>query len=251
MSMNAARSDFPRIRPIGLDGLLVSFADRLSEPANRAALAFRAAIEADAPPGVTETSTSLASTYVRFDPLRLTHGELQERLEAHLASQDWYSVPLPHGRRRFTLPTCFDPSRAPQIEEAAALAGVTPEAAIADFCSTTVRVLTIGFAPGQPYLGELPETWDLPRQTGLTPRVPVGALTVAIRQFVLFSVSAPTGWRHIGQTAFRAFRKESEIPCPLRPGDELRFSSVTPEDLAQIEGHDLSGDGGATIEALP
>ena len=79
----------------------------------------------------------------------------------------------------------------------------------------------------------------------------MGALTIAIRQFVLFSVSAPTGWRHIGQTAFRAFRQESDIPCPLRPGDELRFSSVTPDDLAHIEKHDASGDGGATIEALP
>ena len=117
--------------------------------------------------------------------------------------------------------------------------------------SARVRVLTIGFAPGQPYLGELSEPWDLPRQTGLTPRVPVGALTIAIRQFVLFSVSAPTGWRHIGQTAFRAFRRDSDVPCPLRPGDELQFSPISPEDLAHIEKHDVSDDGGATIEALP
>ena len=39
-------SDWPRIAPAGVDGMVVSFAPRLSEPANRAALALRAAIEA-------------------------------------------------------------------------------------------------------------------------------------------------------------------------------------------------------------
>ena len=38
-------TDWPKIRTVGLSGILVSFADKLSEPANRAALAFRAAID--------------------------------------------------------------------------------------------------------------------------------------------------------------------------------------------------------------
>ena len=33
---------WPCIRTVGVDGMLVSFGDALSEPANRAALAFRA-----------------------------------------------------------------------------------------------------------------------------------------------------------------------------------------------------------------
>lgn len=251
MSDTSAASPFPRIRPIGLDGLLVSFSDRLSEPANRAALAFRSSLESDAPDGVEETSTSLASTYVRFDPLSLPHATMIAALKARLEDKDWYDAELPHGRRRFILPTCFHPSRAPQIGEAAAKAGLSTDAAIADLTATTVRVLTLGFAPGQPYLGELSQAWDLPRQTDLTPQVPVGALALAIRQFVLFSVSAPTGWRHVGQTAFRAFRPESVDPFPLRPGDELQFRSVPPEELDKICDKDTAGDGGARIELLP
>ena len=38
--------EFPRIRTVGLSGLLISFGGAMSEPANRAALAFRAAVEA-------------------------------------------------------------------------------------------------------------------------------------------------------------------------------------------------------------
>ena len=43
--MHAPSPEFPRIAPVGLTGLIVQFADHLSEPANRAAIAFRAALE--------------------------------------------------------------------------------------------------------------------------------------------------------------------------------------------------------------
>ena len=52
---------YPKLRDIGLTGMLVSFAATLSEPANRAALAFRRAVEELAIDGVEETATSLAS----------------------------------------------------------------------------------------------------------------------------------------------------------------------------------------------
>ena len=72
--MTAVQDGFPAIRTLGLTGLLVSFADRLSEPANRAALAFRAAVEAAGIPGVEETSTSLASVIGFLELLRITQG---------------------------------------------------------------------------------------------------------------------------------------------------------------------------------
>ncbi|MGB3409383.1 MAG: carboxyltransferase domain-containing protein, partial [Jannaschia sp.] len=56
---------FPRIEPLGADGLLVRFADRLDDAANRACVAFRAALEEESLPGVTETASSLGSVLVR------------------------------------------------------------------------------------------------------------------------------------------------------------------------------------------
>ncbi len=106
---------------------------------------------------------------------------------------------------------------------------------------------TIGFAPGQPYLGELPQAWDIPRQTDLTPRVPEGAVTVAIRQIVLFAVSSPTGWWHLGQTTLQLFRPEAEMPFLLRPGDEVQFDSVDAERFARL-GDDPQG--GAVSEVI-
>ena len=238
-------TDFPRIAPIGLDGVIVQFGPALSEVANRAALAFCAAVERDPPEGVEEVSTSLVSTYLRFDPLFLSLEALRADLDARLTHEDWYAAPLPEGRRLLRIPTVYGGDFGPQLGEAAEAAGLSAEAAQRELSQAQVRVNAIGFAPGQPYLGTLPEAWDIPRQAGLTPKVPEGALVAAIRQFVLFSVSAPTGWRQVGRTAAPLFRPESETPFLLRPGDEVIFDSVPAEAWDR-----LSDDpkGGVTVE---
>ncbi|MEM1429863.1 MAG: carboxyltransferase domain-containing protein [Pseudomonadota bacterium] len=247
--LSSAQPSWPAIRTVGVDGLLVSFGDRLSEPANRAALAFRAALERDGPPEIEETSTSLVSAYLRFDAVACDHGAVERAVAALLATRDWYAAPLPQGRRRWRIPTVFGTDLAPQLDEAAAAAGMSAGDAIHSISETRVRVQTIGFAPGQPYLGELDPAWDIPRQTELTERVPIGALTVAIRQLVLFSVSTPTGWRHVGQTAFQLFRPDSADPFVLRPGDEVHFDPVSREVYERVQAE--GPDGGATMERLP
>ena len=171
----------PLIRTVGLSGILVTFADAMNEPANRAALAFRAAVEAAAWPEVRETSTSLVSTFLDVDLAATPIEAITERIKALLSSQDWPKAPLPAGRPLWPLPTVKGTALAPQLEEAAQVAGVDPDAAIKELSTSRVRVLTIGFAPGQPYLGELSETWNIPRQEGLTKSVPPGALVIAIR----------------------------------------------------------------------
>lgn len=241
-------SEFPRLSLLGTDGLLVSFADRLSENANRAALAFRAAAEGAGIAGLEETSSTLASAYLRFDPDRVDASEIRSAVKALLAERNWNDAPLPENRKLWRIPTVYGGELAPQLEEAAEAAGLSPEAAVRSISETRVRVQTIGFAPGQPYLGELAPEWDIPRQSQLTERVPIGALTVAIRQLVLFSVSAPTGWRHIGQTAFKPFSRDRDEPFALSPGDEVIFQPVGAGEYEALR--DSGPDGGATWEAL-
>jgi len=245
-----APTDFPAIRTAGLSGMLVSFADALSEPANRAALAFRAALEGAAWDGVAETSTSLASTFLRFDPVALPHDELRARLQALLDSRNWYDAAMPSGRRLWRVPCVYGTDLAPQLAEAAAAAGLSESDAIDRISTTRVRVLTIGFAPGQPYLGPLGPEWNLPRQKDLTPMVPTGALVLAISQLVLFTAPAPTGWRHVGQTAFRCFQANRAAPFALTPGDEMLFDPASAQDLIRINEQDPHGLGGASFERI-
>lgn len=245
---NSAPPAFPRLKPMGLNGLLIQFADQLSEAANRATLAFHAAVEREGWDGVEESSTALCSVFLRFDPQHLALETLQDQARRLIAAQDWFAASLPEGRRLWRIPTVFD---GPQLAEAATLAKVSPTQAVTDIAARPLRVLTLGFAPGQPYLGTLPAHWNLPRQSDLTPVVPVGALVVAVRQCVLFATEAPTGWRHIGNTAFRAFQPDATQPFLLRPGDECLFDPVSREVMETARTSDPMGLGGARAEPLP
>lgn len=242
-------SDFPRIRPVGLSGVAISFDGALSDRANCAAIAFRAAVDAEGWEDVTETASTLVSTYLAVDLAQTPYEEMEARLTGLLATADWMAAALPPGRKLWTLPMCFGTDRAPQLEEAAKAAGLTPEDAAESLSNARTRIMTIGFAPGQPYMGLLPDAWNIPRQSGLTPKVPAGALVVAIRQFVLFAAPNATGWRHVGQTAFRPFDLARDTPILLSPGDEVRFARISQQELEKLE---AAGDsrGGAEWEAL-
>lgn len=240
----------PTIRSVGLNGLLVSFGDTATEAANRAAIAFRSAVDDQGWPEISESSSTLVSAFFRVDLSEHRFDDLKARLGDVLDGTDWGAVPFPAGRKLWTIPAVFGGARAPQLAEAAEAAGLSVAQAEADLTGTRLRVLTLGFAPGQPYLGTLGAAWNIPRQVGLSPNIPAGALVAAVRQICLFTKDTPTGWRHVGQSAFACFRPQSDIPFPLSPGDEVQFTSVTAQELARIEAHNTDGSGEAKCEFL-
>ena len=120
-------TDWPRIRSVGLSGLLVTFAEKMSEPANRAALAFRAAVEEQDWPEVSETSTSLVSTFVQFEVSQEAIAKMTDRLRGLLETRDWFAEALPAGRSLWHVPTVYGTDLAPQLEEAAEAAGLDPD----------------------------------------------------------------------------------------------------------------------------
>lgn len=243
-------SSFPRLATVGLSGVLVTFADRMDNAANRAALAFRAAVAAQDWPEVKETTMSLVSVYLLVDLVTADVDVITDKIRDLLGAEDWYAAPLPKGRTLWHVPTVYGTDLAPQLEEAAGVAGLDTDEAIRQLSTSRVRVLTIGFAPGQPYLGELDPVWNIPRQQALTKSVPSGALVLAIRQLVVFTSATPTGWRHVGQTAFQTFRQDATQPFSLTPGDELIFPAISKAEFEKIKAEDTTGFGGADREAI-
>ncbi|KIC49564.1 carboxyltransferase domain-containing protein [Tateyamaria sp. ANG-S1] len=248
--MTADTTYTPRIRSVGLDGVLVTFGDTATDTANRAAIAFRDAVDAWNWDMVAESSSTLVSAFFRIDLAEHRFADISDRLRDVLATQDWSAAALPAGRTLWTIPATFGGDRAPQLAEAAEAAGLSEADALRDLTSTRLRVLTLGFAPGQPYLGTLGKAWNIPRQKELTPNVPTGALVAAVRQICLFAKDTPTGWRHVGQSAFKCFRPHGDTPFPLAPGDEVQFTDISARELAQIEAKVSDGSGGAVREVL-
>lgn len=236
----------PEICPLGIDGVLVRFARILSEEANTRAIGFAAQVKAAGLHGVQEVASSLTSVRVAFNPTLTNRADITAQL-AEILTQPAHATATP--RRAWRIPVAFGPEHAPQLAEAAALAGVTQDQAVKQITSQTLRVIALGFAPGQPYLGMLPPHWDIARQSELTPKMPNGALVAAVRQLIIFAADAPTGWRHIGQTAFRVYQPDAPEPFAFQPGDSVQFCAVGDSELDALRNR---GDtnGGAQMSVV-
>ena len=242
---------FPAIKSVGINGMLVQFSDKLDEASNRAALSFCDTIRRQNWSFVEEISATLVSTFLRFDIKKVSHEEFTEALCSIISKKDWFEAPLPKGRRHLEIPCVFGGAHGPQLEEAAEEAKLSTQDAIKELTTLKTRVLAVGFAPGQPYLGELPERWNIPRLTTLTRRVPKGALIIAIKQLIIFASPNPTGWRHIGQCAFDCFRPNQKNPFAFNPGDEVSLREISANELSIIKTTDNTGNGGAIISPIP
>ena len=247
--MDSATTSDAKLYPIGPDGILVQFAESVSDAANQAALAFRSAALAAKFIGVTEVASSLTSVLVRFRPDQTSRETLASLLADLLLGCDWTAADLPSGRRLLRLPVVFGGEAGPELEDVAAAVGASADDAVAELCQARLRVLALGFAPGQPYLGFLGDKWDIPRRQELTAKVPPGAIVVAVRQVIPFATSAPTGWRQIGRTPFRGFAPDRDPPIALAAGDEVSFQSVEPEAIETLASAS-DGLGGAVFEAI-
>lgn len=239
----------PEVLPVGLDGLLVRFSLTPDPAAMTAARRLSARLEETPPEGTVEIAPALVSVLLRFDPSAIAPEALVAQLTAMAQEIAQGPLEMPEPARRWTIPVAFGGENGPQLAPVARTLGIGEEAAMREICETDLRVLTIGFAPGQPYIGLLPERWDLPRLSELTPSVPAGAVVVAVRQIVLFGADSATGWQQVGRAAFRTFRPERDPPMPLHGGDAIRFAPASAEEIARL----ATGDdpmGGARLEVL-
>jgi KipI family sensor histidine kinase inhibitor len=222
------------LHPLGHDGVLLRFSLAVDTKATAAVQFTARGLENASLAGIVDVVPALSSILVRFDPAQVTRAQVENHLRDLAESATQHGPDLPPARRFWDIPAAFGGSAGAGLAEAADMAGLNPDVAIRQILDTPLRVLAIGFAPGQPYLGLLPENWDIPRQSALTPRVEAGALVVALRQIVLFANPSPTGWRQIGLTAFRPFQPTVDDPAPLRVGDEIRLSLATADQIAAL-----------------
>jgi inhibitor of KinA len=93
-------------------------------------------------------------------------------------------------------------------------------------------VHAIGFTPGFPYLGGLPEALRAPRRDTPRANVPAGSVAIGGSQTGVYPVESPGGWQLIGRTPVALFRPAETPAALLRPGDRVRFRAISPEEFS-------------------
>ena len=217
---------------MGDRGLLLELGDEISRSINEKVRRMALAIQAESIEGILEIVPTYRSLLVLYNPLLISLDPLRKRLEE--IEEDLPHIPLPEPKLSH-LPVVYGESYGPDLEDVAKYHRISPGEVIRLHCSKPYLIYMIGFMPGYPYMGELPEALVTPRLK--TPRlsVPAGSVAIAQRQTGIYSVESPGGWRIIGRTPVRLFDPRKEPPVLLQMGDHVQFFPIGEKEFREWE----------------
>jgi KipI family sensor histidine kinase inhibitor len=210
-------------RLMGDRGLLLEFGDEISPEVNEKVRRMTLAIQAEVIEGIVEIVPTYRSLLILYNPLILSIDDLKKRLERIEKGLQQTPFPEPKLTR---IPVLYGGPYGPDLEEVAKYHRISHEEVIQLHCSKPYFIYMIGFMPGFPYMGELPEGLITPRLK--TPRlsVPTGSVAIAQRQTGIYPMESPGGWQIIGRTPVKLFNPEREPPALLQMGDLVQFYPI-------------------------
>lgn len=130
------------------------------------------------------------------------------------------------------IPVCYGGKYGPDLEAVAVHCGVSAEEVSALHAGASYVVRAVGFSPGFPYLGGLPEKLRTPRRATPRTEVPAGSVGIGWTQTGIYPLASPGGWQLIGRTPLTLFSATRQPPALLSVGDRVKFKTVTPEEFA-------------------
>lgn len=178
---------------------------------------------------IVQAYTSVA-VFIDADQIDLL--EAKERL-----SQEKIGTGIEVEPRSFVVPCCYELGL--DLERVAQHQQLSIAEVIALHTSRDYTVYAIGFCPGFPYLGYLPEgLTGVPRLPSPRLRVEAGSVGLTGRQTGIYTEPRPGGWNIIGRTPLDLVNV-AEGYFPLRTGDRVRFERIDEKRFRELEGRRL------------
>jgi inhibitor of KinA len=221
----------PVFRTAGDRGLLVEYGNAIDLETNKKVRAMAIAIERKRPAGVIEFIPTYRSLIIIYDPSTTNPERLQEDLLGF--DQQISEIEIPP-IDIIEVPVCYGGELGPDIHFVAETHSMTQEDVIRIHSEPDYQVYMIGFTPGFPFLGGLPEVLHTPRLESPRSRVPAGSVGIANAQTGIYSIESPGGWQIIGRTPIKLFDPERSNPFLLKAGDILRFKPILLEEYNHL-----------------
>jgi KipI family sensor histidine kinase inhibitor len=203
--------------PLGDRAFLAHFATEQD------AAGWAASLRHHAWPGIVDVVLAYQAVAVFADPDCLDPSQLESRLRAVVPAMQ--SV---RAGARWVVPVLYDGE---DLDEVSRRLGRGQDRIIALHSGSEYDVMAIGFQPGFPYVGYLPNALrGLPRRDTPRARVPAGSVAIAGRQTGIYPNESPGGWHLLGRTPLCIVDLNDEY-FPIRPGDHIRFRPISAEEF--------------------
>jgi inhibitor of KinA len=213
---------------MGDRSVLVELGDEMSPQVNRQVREFSLVLKKSPIEGLIDVVPAYRSFLIIYDPFKLNPVIIKSRMEDIQRKIEGIEIPKPETRE---IPVLYGGEYGPDIEWVARYHAIRVEEAIKLHTGTTYQVYMIGFMPGFPYMGELPEGLVTPRRE--TPRtvIPQGSVGIAQRQTGIYPVESPGGWQILGRTPLKLFNPLDSPPTLLEMGDMVKFFPIDEEEF--------------------
>ncbi len=222
-----------KLEPLGDSAVVATLGPGIDDATLALVLALAEAIGAARRPGIVDVVPAYATVSVFYDLSQFPPQEgdayvtVCRFIEACAREAKGRSgSPNP---RTVEIPVCYGGDFGPDLAEVARRAKCSPAEAAALHAAGAYRVHAIGFTPGFPYLGGLPQALQTPRRPSPRVRVPAGSVGIGGAQTGVYPLASPGGWQLIGRTPLKLFLPDRSPAALLRPGDAVRFISITEE----------------------
>jgi KipI family sensor histidine kinase inhibitor len=212
-----------QFHPASDQSLLIYVGRRITLQAHERVAKLLRLLQREPIPGVRNLHPAYCSLLVKFDALKLDHAQLESILSQYVSRLARVELPP---ARELEIPVCYGGRFGEDLDEVAALRGLSPTRVIELHASVTYLVYFLGFVPGFAYLGELPEALATPRLAVPRRSVPAGSVGIAGNQSGVYPFATPGGWRLIGRTPIAMFRPDRNDMSALSLGDRVRFVSI-------------------------
>jgi len=177
-----------RIFPAGDAALVIELGSRIDLQTNRQVHHLAHLLSQSSLPGSGEAVPAYSSVMVHYDPARLDYATLLDWVQARLAV--FAAVPAPEPRQ-VEIPTVYGGVYGPDLASLAEFHHLPVETVIQLHASAVYTVFMMGFTPGFPYLGGLPEELATPRLATPRTRVPAGSVGIAGSQSGIYPLDSP------------------------------------------------------------
>lgn len=213
---------------MGDRSLLVELGDGISQQINRKVRALFLGLEGHGLKGIKELVPSYRSLLIVYDPLMLSLNKIKSYIGNILADLDQIQIPAP---KTVEIPVLYNDDCGPDLNWVADYHGMTPSDVIRLHTQPTYWVYMIGFTPGFPYMGEVPDALATPRRETPRTRVPRGSVGIAQKQTGIYPVESPGGWQIIGRTPVTLFNPKITPASLLEMGDLVQFYAISEEEF--------------------
>jgi KipI family sensor histidine kinase inhibitor len=181
----------------------------------------------------TEVVSGMTEIMLRYDALTITYDEAATFLKNDLSD---IRPRCPETAETQTIPICYDPVVALDLEMVSKELGISKESLINRHLAAPYQVEMIGFLPGFAYCGGLQPELAVDRLPTPRQRLEAGSVGITGQQTGIYALAGPGGWPIIGRTPMKLVDMTAREPFALQPGMQIQFLRISLDEFqAQVQ----------------